>query len=377
MKSTGTILVVDDSLETLKLLVETLQSEGCQVRPANSGVLALAATTAWLPDLILLDIRMPEMGGLDVLRRLKADKRTCDIPVIFISGESGQKERVEGLMLGAVDFITKPFQLEELVARIDTHLELSFLRNHLEETVAQKVDELQKKSANLERFTYMVSHDLKSPLVTIKTFIGYLEKDLRAKNEVAVDKDLEFISSAADKMGILLDELLNLIRVGHKVNDLEKVSLQEVVREALALVAGQIAERNVEVNVTEEPVWLFGDRMRLVEVFQNLMDNSVKFLGDQPSPRIDIGIELSDSEVEILVRDNGKGIDPQHHSKVFDAFERLDANAPGSGLGLALVRRVVESHGGKIRVQSEGLGSGTTFRFTLAKTSLKKSFSGV
>ena len=186
-----------------------------------------------------------------------------------------------------------------------------------------------------------------------------------------------FIHSAADKMVLLLDELLKLLRVGHKKNDPVDVSLYEVVNEALMLVAGQIAARNVEVNVTQENVWIFGDRQRLVEVFQNLVDNAVKFMGDQPAPRIDIGIELVGDEVEIFVRDNGNGIDPRYQSKVFGLFEKLDASVAGAGLGLALVRRIVELHGGKIRLESDGVGLGTTFRFTLSKTHLKSRFQEV
>jgi len=240
-------------------------------------------------------------------------------------------------------------------------------------TAQKQIEEdLQKKSAELERFTYTVSHDLKSPLVTIKTFLGFLEKDMVAHQAERAAKDLGFINNAADKMGLLLEELLELARVGHNEHPPEEVSLQEIVHDALALVAGQISTRGVETVVTQKPVWLYGDRARLLEVFQNLVDNAVKFLGDQPAPRVEIGIEWVSREVEIFVRDNGQGIDPQHLDQVFGLFERLDSHAPGSGIGLALVRRIVELHGGKIRVESEGLGRGATFRFTLKKAHLKR-----
>ena len=132
------------------------------------------------------------------------------------------------------------------------------------------------------------------------------------------------------------------------------------------------AGHGVQVHVTQEPIWLAGDRVRLVEVFQNLIDNAVKFMGDQAAPRVEIGIEPADGDQVIFVRDNGKGIDPRYQAKVFGIFEKLDAGAPGSGMGLALVKRIVEQHGGKIGVESEGLGHGTTFRFTLAKTQLRQ-----
>jgi signal transduction histidine kinase len=208
-------------------------------------------------------------------------------------------------------------------------------------------------------------------LVTIKTFLGFLEKDLKSGLADKAAKDLEYIHGAADKMDSLLGELLKLARVGHLQNPPESVSLQEIVKEALDLVAGQIAGRKVQVEVTGEPVWIFGDRPRLVEVFQNLLDNSVKFMADQPAPRIEIGAETEDGEIVLFVRDNGKGIDSRHHSKLFGLFEKLDPHTAGSGIGLALVRRIVEAHGGGIRAQSDGLGTGATFRFTLAKTRMR------
>ena len=230
-------------------------------------------------------------------------------------------------------------------------------------------EELRKKNAELEEFTNTVSHDLKSPLVTIKTFLGYLEKDLG--DPVALAKDLGYIHGAADKMGRLLDELLALARVGHMRNSSVEVPLQEIVREAQLLVAGQIAERGVRIEITGEPVVLHGDRQRLIEIFQNLLDNAVKFLGDQPDPRVEIGTEQEGGEIALFVRDNGKGIDPRHRSKLFGLFEKLDPGTPGSGIGLAMVRRIIEAHGGKIEAHSDGPGKGSTFRFTLAKTQRK------
>jgi PAS domain S-box-containing protein len=232
----------------------------------------------------------------------------------------------------------------------------------------QAEEELQEKNAELVRFAYTVSHDLKSPVVTIKTFLGYLEQDVRNKDAVRMEKDFEYIGNAADKMSRLLDELLELSRVGRKTNPPVEVSLQTIVKEALDLVAGQIADRGVKVEVTEEPILLYGDRPRLGEVFQNLIDNAVKFMGNQPKPCLEIGVEQVGEETVFFVRDNGIGIDMRHQTKLFNLFEKLDPNIEGTGIGLVLVKRIVELHGGKIWVESEGPGKGTTFRFTLAKT---------
>lgn len=226
-------------------------------------------------------------------------------------------------------------------------------------------EQLQQKNDELMRFTYTVSHDLKSPLVTILTFLGYLEADMQTADAEAVAADLGYIRSAAEKMARLLDELLALSRVGRLVNTFEKVTLQDVVQEALALTAGQIKTRGVQVTVTTDPVVLHGDRARLVELFQNLVDNAVKFMGAQPRPHIEIGARQDDGETVLYVRDNGGGIDPRHQSKLFGLFEKLDPDSEGSGIGLALVQRIVEVHQGRIWAESEGKGRGAVFYFRL------------
>jgi signal transduction histidine kinase len=225
--------------------------------------------------------------------------------------------------------------------------------------------ELSEKSAELERFTYTVSHDLKSPLVTVKTFLGYLEQDLLSSNKERVKQDVTYMRTAADKMGHLLDELLKLAHVGRKTNPPVRVTFQELAREAIGLVAGRISISRTEVQVAEAAVVLEGDRPRLVEIWQNLVENACKFMGDQPKPRVEIGIEQRGVEMVFFVRDNGVGIEPRFHQKVFSLFEKLNPKIEGTGMGLALVKRVVELYKGRIWVESDGLGQGSNFLFTL------------
>ncbi len=227
--------------------------------------------------------------------------------------------------------------------------------------------ELEAKNVELERFTYTVSHDLKSPLVTIKGFLGLLEKDVAVGNAERVKKDMEHISTAADKMRRLLDDLLELSRIGRRVNPPEAVSLTELVCEAVEQVAGRIAERRAEVEIDPEMPVVYGDRVRLLEVLQNLIDNAVKYMGDQPAPHIAISGKEDGQEVVCSVRDNGIGIDPRYHEKVFGLFERLDSRTEGTGIGLALAKGIVAAHGGRIWVESDGPGHGSTFCFTLPK----------
>jgi signal transduction histidine kinase len=166
-------------------------------------------------------------------------------------------------------------------------------------------------------------------------------------------------------MGQLLDEILELSRVGRIVSAPERVTVHEVVESALSLVAGAISEKKVEVSLDLDPGILFGDRVRLTEIWQNLLENAVKFMGDQPAPAIEIGAEGSGRDTVFFVRDNGIGIDPPYREKIFGLFEKLDGNSQGSGIGLALVSRIVDMYRGTIWVESDGPGKGACFRFTL------------
>jgi signal transduction histidine kinase len=229
------------------------------------------------------------------------------------------------------------------------------------------ISELETKNAELERFVYTVSHDLKSPLVTINGFLGYLEKDMAIGNTARVKTDLMRITDATDKMQRLLGELLELSRIGRMMNSPQDVSFGEIVREAVALVGGQIEARGVEVRIAPDLPQIHGDRARLVEVVQNLLDNAVKFMGEQSKPCIEIGKRDADEHGSpiFFIRDNGIGIEPQYHEKVFGLFNKLDSRTEGTGVGLALVKRIVEVHGGRIWIESGGAGRGATFCFII------------
>ncbi len=228
------------------------------------------------------------------------------------------------------------------------------------------VAELEQRNSELERFTYTVSHDLKSPLVTITGFLGYLRSDLLAGDTGRTQADIERIAQATEKMDRLLQELLELSRIGRVMNPPESVSFSAVVEEACELQQGIIQARGVAVEVAPDLPEVRGDRIRLAEVVQNLIHNACRFMGDQAEPRVTVGQQGRDPEGKVIlfVRDNGIGIDPKHHERVFGLFEKLDAGSEGTGIGLALVKRIVEVHGGRVWVESEP-GRGSTFVFTL------------
>lgn len=227
------------------------------------------------------------------------------------------------------------------------------------------VSRLEQKNAELERFTYTVSHDLKSPLVTIRGFLGTLEGSARAGDFDRLVGDIARIAGAADRMRQLLDDLLQLSRIGRVASPPVELPFAAVVQQALDALHGAIADAGVEVHVAADLPVVRGDRTRLAEVVQNLVENAIKFRGEQPAPRVDIGVRRDDGAPVLYVRDNGVGIDPRYHEKIFGLFEQLRRDRAGTGVGLALARRIIDVHGGRIWVESAGMGAGACFCFTL------------
>jgi len=255
--------------------------------------------------------------------------------------------------------------LEALVD--DRTQELAHTINQLKTEMAERdkvSSQLEMQNAELERYTYTVSHDLKTPLVTIKGFVALLGKDIAANDAVRIARDFEKINNAADTMERLLSDLLELSRIGRVMGDPESCNLNEIAARAIDMVRSESHARGVKITTDILPQ-VMGDATRLLEVFQNLLENAIKFMGEQPEPDVNIGTVDRDGEVCCYVRDNGIGIDGNYHQHIFGLFERLNAAADGTGVGLALVKRIIEVHGGKIWVESDGLNQGCSFYFTL------------
>jgi signal transduction histidine kinase len=283
----------------------------------------------------------------------------------------------QGQLIGALNLgrgVGESFNDEDTAIAHDVATQLALAIQHInlynalqnELTERQKlISDLEANNAELERFTYTVSHDLRNPLVTIKGFLGMLQKDIQDGRKDRIASDFQRIANAADKMDELLSDLLELSRVGRIINQPEEIDFVRLTQEAVELLDARIRSKNVTVNISPELPIIFGDRIRLREVMENLIDNAAKYTDKQSNPIIEIGASQKTGDQIIFVRDNGMGIEPQHLAKIFGLFEKLDQFSEGTGVGLALIKRIIETHGGKIWVESEGLGKGSTFYFTI------------
>jgi len=264
----------------------------------------------------------------------------------------------EGRIVGAIESIRDVTEWK----RADEALQRA--HDELEERVAERTRELESKNAEMERFAYTVSHDLRSPLVTIQGFLEFLKIDVTGRDEEKIDVDIEMIYSAAETMDRLLKDTLRLSRVGRVANPSEDVPFGEIVKDSLPSVSELARSGSIAISVADEWPIVHVDRLKISEVLVNLVENGIKYMGDQPDPKIEVGWRKDGDEVVFFVRDNGIGIDPGQQEKIFDLFYKADPESEGTGAGLAIVERIIEVHGGRIWIESVE-GEGSTFCFTL------------
>ncbi len=360
------VIIVDDTPANLQLLTGMLKERGYKVRPVPSGKLALQAAKNDPPDLILLDIMMPEMNGYEVCERLKADKKLGEIPIIFISAMNETMDKVRAFGVGGVDYVIKPFQFEEVEARVRTHLELQRQRRKLQENYEQlrKLEELR------DNLVHMIVHDLRNPLTGISGFLDYA---LELEKGTLTEGGLKFLQIARRSATTVIEMVSAVLDVSKMEAGEMKLHLAEcdLVRVAADLVSSMESlkeEREIILDAPSAPVIVVADGDLLLRTIQNLLGNALKFT---PSDGwIRLGIEPDDNHVCVKVRDNGPGIPAEYRERIFEKFGQVETRANGqkysTGLGLTFCKLAVEAHGGSIGVESE-VGKGSTFWFVLPK----------
>ena len=350
-------MAVDDDLKSLKLMEAIFAPQNYKLVTALNGESALALLRGGEVDLVLLDVMMPGLSGLDVLREIRRDRKLGATPVVLITGLEDRKDRLAGLLAGADDYVLKPFDREELLARIGAQVKLVTLRKRL-------VAELTRSNQDLERFALIAAHDLRAPLQNISGFAALLADDFAGKVGPEVEKHISVIIKSAERMRALIDALLAYSRFGLPGRPFSPVDCAEACDAAIFNLGAVIAAGAAAVKHGPLPV-VSGDKDLLVQLFQNLIGNGVKYHGKNP-PKVSVGAERRGGEWVFSVKDNGIGIPPEQHERIFDMFTRLHNwdEYPGTGIGLAACRRIVELHGGRIWAESDP-GKGSVFYFSL------------
>ena len=359
------VLFVDDTEDNLDLLEFALKKKPITMFRASSGKECLAVAEEQQPDMIVLDIQMPEMDGFETLRRLRANPETSRIPVIFLTAIKRDPQSIaEGILLGAEEYLTKPIDLEELFARVRSIYRVMAVQRELEQVKSQ--------------FMAMLVHDLRTPLTIVISSIDYLVRHHGGGKPLDTDslKLMETVLSSTKGMANLVNDLLDLSKYAAGQMQLNKqtITIHEMIEESLQPFLLQYKKKNIELHTDINPDLprVEADSGKIVQLMTNLLSNAMKFTPD--NGRVSIKVEKETSEdqkqtfIKVSVSDSGVGIKPDEIALLFEQYRQVSSSnrtkEKGTGLGLAICKLIVQAHGGTITVASE-LNVGTTFTFTL------------
>ena len=356
--SKGNILIVDDTLKNLRLLDTLLTNAGYLVRPASDARMGFSTAQKKLPDLILLDVRMPGMDGYEVCEALKADERTRDIPVIFISALNETVDKLKGFAVGGVDYITKPFQEQEVLARVKAHV-----------TIRRQQQQLYALNASKDTFFSIIAHDLKNPFSGFLSFVDLMEHSVATWDKDQIIELTDLLRTSANHLSALLDNLLTWSRIQRGMIDYRPglCDLHVAAARNIILFTPNAEHKQIVLsNSIPEQMIVSADVAMLDTVMRNLLSNALKFT--PAGGTVDVAARRDQQSIEVSVSDTGVGIAEEHWPKLFRIdvrYKRLGtAREKGTGLGLSLCKEFVEQHGGSLWVESRE-GAGSVFYFTL------------
>ncbi len=368
------ILIVDDVPKNLQVLGTILYQQGCEIAMADSGASALETLAELKPAMILLDVMMPEMDGYEVCERIKSNPSTKDIPVIFLTAKTETEDIVKGFKMGAVDYLTKPFNSEELIARVRTQLELHDktqqlieLNATLEEKVAERTEDLNKANLQLKQldnsksyFLSLLAHELNTPLTGIDGYVKLLKMSVKDEEQIEY---LEAIRDSANRLHRFsnFSQLITRIQTDTYHFHIEDIPLKLLINAALLSAESNLCERNISIiqNIPSEDVTVKGDSFLIQKVIEIILDNAMKY--SEQNSDITINLYKTEDDVRLDIIDRGVGFTKESLNNVFAFFEsdNLMSHGEGLGLGLATAKIIMDSHNAVIRAQNN-IDSGAT-----------------
>jgi len=362
-----TILIVDDNSNNVKIIAITLRAFNYKLVIATNGQSAIEMVEKTRPDLVLMDVMMPGMDGYETCEKIKAKKDNENIPVIFLTALSEKANIIRGFEVGGVDYITKPFNKEELISRVKTHLELKFTRDELQ----KNSNYLQSLNAVKDRMFSVIGHDLRSPLGSVKMTLEYLSETIEETSTEELKSTIDLLQKTTDEVFSLLENLLGWAKSqsGNLAITKEPIDLMDLGYKVYLLNKGNLKFKNIDFKLEIQPGTIVSaDLNTITAVFRNLLSNAVKFTPNGGT--ISLLAKEVDDKILIEIKDSGVGIPPENLPKLFDStkhFTTFGTNREsGSGLGLTLCYDFVKKNDGEIWAEST-VGKGTSFFLLLAK----------
>jgi len=360
-----TILVVDDNPTNLGVVADYLEDHGFEIITARNGYSGLEKATFVIPDIILLDVMMPGIDGFETCQRLKADEKTRGIPIIFMTALASEEDKVKGFEVGATDYVTKPIQQREVLARVTTHLQI----REQAKMLIRQAEELRELNASKDKFFSIVAHDLRGPFMPL---LGNAEllAEMAETSPPNVVREISWnIYNSGKRVLDLLENLLQWSRMqmGHLEHDPTLFDFQGIAKENAELLSSAAEAKNITLSSqVDDNLMIYADGNMINTVVRNLTSNAIKFTSQNGT--VTIMAESMGDIVEVSIRDSGVGISPEDINKLFQIdvqHSTIGTNKEqGTGLGLIMCKEMIVKNGGRIWIES-ALGKGTTVKFTI------------